>query len=101
MKRLWWMIVIGVAGLGVVVIVILLLAPKNPVPGPVRKQLSSTLFVPREAGAEVDRQSVKYDGSQKLLTYNVTYAGTSLVVSEQPTPEQFIDIPDVYKKLVD
>ncbi|MBW4061803.1 hypothetical protein HJC99_04515 [Candidatus Saccharibacteria bacterium] len=101
MKRLWWWVVGAVLVVGLIVIMGLLLAPKNPIPGPIKKQVTSTLLMPRGAGAVVDRQSVKYDSAQKLLTFNVAYAGTSIVVSQQPTPDQFVDIPAVYTKLID
>ena len=101
MKRLWWWIIGGVAVLGLITIVILLVAPKNPIPGPIKKQLTSTLLVPRGGGAVVDRASVNYDRNQKLLIFNVAYVGIKLVVSQQPTPDQFVDIPDVYTKLID
>ena len=101
MKRLWWWIIAGVAAAGLIVIIILLVAPKNPIPGPIKQQLTSTLLVPKGGGAGVDRLSVKYDKANKLLTFNVAYAGTKMVMSEQPTPSQFVDIPAVYTKLVD
>ena len=101
MKHLWRNIVLGTLGVGLVVIVVLLVAPKSPIPPTVTKQLTSTLLVPKGGGAVIDRESANYSKSEKLLIYTVAYAGTSIIVSEQPTPDSFIDIPDVYTKLVD
>ena len=90
-----------VAGIGIIVVILLLILPKNPIPGPIRRQLTSTLLLPDGGGAVADRLSAKYDTKEKLLTFNVAFASTRLVVSEQPTPDQFVDIPAVYTKLVD
>ena len=100
MKRLW--LVLGVVvPIGAIAVTIMLLAPKNPIPGPLRAELTSTLFVPSGPEVAVDRSSAKYDKTTKLLSFTVAYAGAQLVISEQPTPSQFTDIPDVYTKLVD
>lgn len=77
------------------------LHPASPVPDTIKKQLTSTLLLPRSGTVTISRPSVKYEPKQKLLSYTVTYAGTELVLSEQPTPESFVDIPQVYKKVVD
>jgi hypothetical protein len=98
-KRLWWLIS-GVVVFGMVIIIALLLAPKNPIPGPIRKQLTTTLLVPN-GSAVVDRLSATYNSKEKLLIYSVAFAGTKLVVSEQPTPESFVDVPQVYLKVLE
>jgi hypothetical protein len=101
MKRLWWWVTSGVVAVGLIILVILLVLPKNPIPGQIKAQVTSTLLVPQGSGILVDRLGVKYDAKDKLLTYTATYAGTKLTVSEQPTPDQFVDIPAVYTKLTD
>jgi hypothetical protein len=100
MKRLWW-IVGGVVVVGGLVILGLVLAPKSPIPQSVKKSVTSTLLVPQGAGTVVDRESANFVPDEKVLIYNVAYAGTKIIVSEQPTPQQFVDIPEVYKKTVD
>ena len=101
MNRLWWWIVGGVAAAGMVLIVVLLLAPKSPIAPGVRKQLTSTFMAPVGGGAVVDRESANYLKDSKVLIYNVKYAGTRIILSEQSTPDQFVDIPQVYAKLTD
>lgn len=99
MKRLWW-IVSAVVVVGFVVIGVILFAPKYPFPPSIRSQVTSTVFVPTGQGIDVDRESAKFDAGIKLLTYNVQVTGTKIVVSEQPTPDSFVDIPQVYDKVI-
>jgi hypothetical protein len=99
MKRLWF-VVLGVTSVGAVAIVGMLLAPKPPIPTPVKRQVTSTILIPKISDAVVDRQSVKYDKSLKLLSYTAIVYGVKTVVSEQPTPDSFVDIPQVYDKVV-
>lgn len=87
--------------IGSVVIGVMLIAPKPPVPAEVKRAVTSTLMVPQVRDVDVARESMKYDGSLKLLTYTVSAYGVKTVVSEQPTPENFIDIPQVYDKVVE
>lgn len=101
MKRWWWWAVAGVTGVGLVAIIVLLVAPKNPLPPPVVKQMNSTLFVPQASGSEIDRDSAKFDADTKLLSYNSTYSGVRMVISEQPTPAQMTEIPQFFDKFVD
>jgi hypothetical protein len=100
MKRLWW-VVGGAVLIGAVLIMAILVAPKSPIPPAVQKSLTSTLLVPKSSDIVVSRESSKYDSKDKLLSFSVAYAGTSIVMSEQPTPTQFVDIPAVYDKVVE
>jgi hypothetical protein len=98
MKRMW--LIMGVVlAVGLIVVGIMLLAPKPPIPGPIKKQVTSTLIVPQLADVTIDRQSVKYDDKLKLLSYTADVYGISTVISEQPTPDSFTDIPQVYDKV--
>jgi hypothetical protein len=101
MKKWYWRAVAGIFALGVIVVIVLLALPKPPIPGNIKQQLTSTLLVPQDSRFIANRQSVKYDSSLKLLTFNVAAFGQQLVVSEQPTPETFVDIPQVYQKVLD
>jgi hypothetical protein len=86
--------------MGIITITALLLAPKNPLPGTIRKQANFVILAPVSGPAAVDRESAKYDTSLKLLSYNVALDGVQVVVSQQPTPESFSDIPQVYDKVL-
>jgi hypothetical protein len=95
-------IVIGVLVVGAVVIVVLLLLPnKQPVPSTIKRQLGSTLLVPMGSSYTGVHDSAKFDGSTKLLSYRVTIAGApSATVSEQPAPSQFTDIDGYYSQFI-
>ncbi len=91
----------GAVVIGGVVITVMLLAPKPPIPSRIKQQVVSTLFIPTGHNFVVDRESVKYDIQLKLLTYNVLESGTQVVVSEQATPDSFTDVPQAYQKVLD
>lgn len=99
MKRLW-LIFGGVTAVGLVVIVVMLLGPKPPVPAEIKRAVTSTILVPQARNVTVARESMKYDPQLKLLTYSAVAYGIKTIVSQQPTPESFIDIPQVYDKVV-
>lgn len=100
MKRLW-IVCGGVAVLGLAAIAVILILPKPPIPGPIKQELTSALLLPKDPRFTVDRQSVKYDHSLKLLTFDATAFGKQLVMSEQPTPGSFTDAPPAYQKILD
>lgn len=99
MKRLW-LIMMGVTAIGLLVIIVMLLGPKPPVPAEIKRAVTSTLLVPKARDVAVNRESMKYDSQLTLLTYSAIAYGVKTVVSQQPTPESFIDIPQVYDKVV-
>lgn len=72
------------------------------IPTAISTQLSYGAFIPAQGkpGSSLPQQ-VKYDSSQKLLTYNLDYENVNLIVSEQPTPESFSDVPQAYPALLD
>lgn len=80
---------------GLLVVAGLILYPSKPaIPGPVKAKLTSTLFVPRGGDYHTDRESAKYDEDLKLLTYRTEIRGvTTVIVTQQSTPDQFVDIP--------
>jgi hypothetical protein len=82
---------------------IYLLKPKPPIPKNIQSQLDFTPYLVQPGtGITIDTSSYKYDASQKGLSFiarGKEYG--KLTISEQPTPQQFIDIPEVYSKLVD
>ena len=70
-------------------------------PEATKNRLHFTLIAPTGGGVTIDKKSVKFDEANKLLTYTITYGTASLVVSEQSTPSQFVDVTTVYTKLVE
>lgn len=78
------------------------LRPQSVIPSATKAQLTSPLLMPTDQTvAVIDRTSVKYDPKIKMLTYDVQFEDIKVVISEQPTPESFIDIPDVYTKMLE
>jgi hypothetical protein len=101
MKK-WYVIGLGsFVAVGGMIIIALLLGQKPPIPRPIKQQVTSTILAPKSSSIVTDRESVKYDTKIKLLTYNAQINEIKVVVSQQPTPENFTDIPQVYDKMVE
>jgi hypothetical protein len=81
--------------------VFMLLRPDPPIAAPIRKQLTSALLLPAAETVMIDADSIKYDSGLKVLSFDAPIDGIRLSVSEQPTPENFTDIPQVYDKVVE
>jgi hypothetical protein len=101
-----WRYIGGLVGLAcllaaVLMIVHVALRPKTIVPNTISSQLTITLFVPQVHDIAAARATVKYDSSLQLLTFIVPMDGTMLTVSEQPTPDSFVDVPAVYTKTIE
>lgn len=88
------------AVIGLIIISVLLIAPKNPLPGAIRKQVNYVILAPVSGATVVDRESTKFDTKLKLLSFNATLNDIKMVISQQPTPDSFSDIPQVYDKVV-
>lgn len=72
------------------------------IPQAIRKQVSFVIFVPGKSSADqVNHTTVKYDSSLQLLTYMAKSASNNLqiIISEQATPQSFVDIPQTYDAL--
>lgn len=100
MKR-WWIIGLGVVVPCVVVGGFLLRGGVGSIPVEIRRQVSTAVFLPARDESPVARDTVKFDAPTKLLTFTTTYQDIELIVSQQPTPESFVDIPQVYEKVVE
>jgi hypothetical protein len=101
MNRWYFRALAGLVAAGLIVVTVMILLPKPPIPGIIKSQLTSTLVLPSAKQATIDRNSAKYDSSLKVLSFNATVAGHKVVMAEQPTPDQFIDIPQAYDKVVE
>lgn len=66
-------------------------------------KLTFPLFWPaKDSTITASKQSVKYDPSSKLISYNaINNNGVRLIITEQETPTSFSDIPQVFSKLVE
>ena len=68
---------------------------KPVIPASISSQAVSTIFVPKGDMYRIDSASAKYDAPDKLLTFKITSKGKSVATfAEQPTPDQFVDIPE-------
>lgn len=76
-----------------------------PFSASIRKQVTSTILYPDPEKLDyvIKRDTVKYDAESKLLSYVITSESQQLrlIVSEQPSPEMFADIPETYQKFVE
>lgn len=75
---------------------------RSAFPTDVKKQASFLIFYPRRGSeAEINRQSIAYDSSAKVVSYSLIFVGNQLIVNQQATPETFVDIPDYYPNLLE
>jgi hypothetical protein len=64
----------------------------------IRQQVTSVILIPTGSGISLQRSSIKYDPTDKLLSFTTGYEGQVVTISEQPSPEVFGDVPDFYTK---
>ncbi len=99
-KRVNKLLVI-IVSLGLILVVALIVFPsKPPIPGSIKKQVTSAILIPKQSNTNDIRNTAKYDATNKLLTFrsDIKDAGTNVTVTEQPTPDQFVDIPQFEAK---
>ena len=75
--------------------------PKPLIPKNIQSEVTSVIFVPNSPQVVNQKGTAKYNGNLKLLSYKANVFGVNAVISEQPTPETFTDIPQVYQKVLD
>ncbi|MFZ1812101.1 MAG: hypothetical protein WAU02_01080 [Candidatus Saccharimonadales bacterium] len=68
------------------------------VPEAIHQQLTFTTVAPKNTTVQVETPSIKYDTTQKILTFTATYQKRTLVITEQPLPQEFIDVPPAFDK---
>lgn len=105
-QKKWLLISVIVATVAASAIgVVIFLRVQSPVPKSVTDQTTFVVMVPKGEGIEVDKSSMAVSKPQdvdtKVLNYIVNIDGIEVLVGQQPTPQQFIDIPKVYEKVVE
>ena len=72
------------------------------IPQPIKKQLSFVIYWPiKPSPLTNNKTTIKYDPTNKLLSYvSTTTDGTKVVISQQATPDSFTDVPQVYTKFI-
>jgi hypothetical protein len=75
-------------------VALLLLLRKEPaIPPVINKEASFVIFYPGEnSQTKINKETFKYNTQAKNLSF---------IVSEQSTPEGFVDIPQAYDKLIE
>src|SRR5688500_14682089 len=93
----------GVVALGLVIGGLLFVfRPHLPIPGEIKKQLNlSVLYPDGSGGYEIDESTLSYDKQAKVLIFHIKSKDRDLTVSQQATPDPFIDIPEYYPKLME
>ena len=82
--------------------VFVLLMPKPPIPAQIHKKLSFAVYYPSDKQLlSVDKSTFEYNADTEVVTFTGKKPdGTKVSFSEQATPSNFVDIPQVYDKLV-
>lgn len=78
---------------------------RSPVPQSVIDQTTFAVMVPEGKDIVIDKSTMvvtkPQDQADKVLNYTARIDGVEVLVGQQPTPQQFIDIPKVYEKVVE
>lgn len=70
------------------------------IPRNIQKQINFAILVPSKTVSKVEKRTVKYSSTNKVLSFQSEYEGASLVISEQAFPDQFVDIPQAYDQFL-
>lgn len=67
----------------------------------IRQQVNFVILYPANSSVTtLDRKSIKYDSTEKILTYNASIGTNQLIVTNQATPSNFTDIPQLFDKVI-
>lgn len=92
-------VLVAVGLLSCLVIAWLLFGRHSIIPKQIQAQLTSTVFLPQGDNLNTSSRTVKYDKSLRLLSFRTQiYDVTAVTVSEQPSPDAFVDIPGYQDK---
>lgn len=74
---------------------------RSILPSRIRNQISYPVFYPTDHNpAKAIRSTIKYDKAQQLLTYTARTKASELIISNQPTPDAFVEVPATYEKVL-
>lgn len=97
--KVWGLI--GALGILIGIGLVVFYSLRPPVPPAIKRQLSFPVLYASGPNFSADRKSFQYDGNLKILTFRIKLFSTAATVTEQATPSQFSDFPDLYGKLVE
>ena len=100
MKKIWPIFIV-LATAVVIAGAVFWFRPRPLIPPEINNQFTSVILVAKNPQVKNNPDTVKYDNKLKLLSYHTTAYGVDTIISEQPTPESFIDIPQVYQKVLE
>ncbi len=100
------LIVLALVAVGLItfgIVRVILNVDTGAIPQSIQTQLNFTPFVVnKQSTLKVSSSSYKFDQELDGLSFIANSQSTGrLTISEQATPQEFIDVPDVYSKLVD
>jgi hypothetical protein len=77
-------------------------ANRPTIPSAVSSKVNFVMFYPQPSKKIIiDTKTFKYDTSLKQFSFIVNFQGHAITFAEQPTPEQFSDIPQYFPTLLD
>jgi hypothetical protein len=102
LSRPLMLVVASAVGVLILVVVGLKVVLRPAIPQSVISEAPFAIFYPKPGGhIMLQKDSYKYSPSTKQLSFVATYEGHRVVYGEQPTPDQFNDIPEYYPKLIE
>lgn len=93
-----------VVGFGLAITAVIVFHPSAGIPVSFKKQLESPTYIGKpQSTVQMDKKSYKYDSTNKVFSYVAQVIGTQtqLTVTEQPTPSEFVDVPQAYDKFTE
>lgn len=72
------------------------------IPTDIKQIVSHVIYYPDStSGLSVDKNSFKFDDASEVLSFTAKYGNANITIAEQATPENFVDIPPAYDKLIE
>ena len=91
---------LGLSAVIVIIVIAILFWPRPFISDKIKNEVTSPIFVPSGQQVQNKKATVKFDDKLKLLSFQSTIYSVNFTISEQPTPESFTDIPQVYQKVL-
>lgn len=85
-----------------IVVGLILLRASPAIPPEIKKQLNFVILYPENNNPViVNRNTFKYDSQTKVLSFMSVCYGAQGTITEQVTPDSFVDIPGYYDKVLE
>jgi hypothetical protein len=75
----------------------------SSLPSQIKRDANFSTYYPKSRASnwQPDKSTIQFDAAGQHLAYTLRHGDSSIVLSEQPTPDSFNDIPGYYAKLLD